>query len=239
MTKPTKSSSGGSKKPAAGKGPTGNAPAKKVQSRKIVNQRQTPWGLIITTVVIVALAVGIIGYAVSRNGGKSSTASGTAAADKIVGIQHFTGLTRNHVNGVISYKQSPPVGGDHSPVWADCSGTIYPAQIANENAVHTLEHGAVWIAYKPGLPAAQIDVLTKLVAGNQFIWMEPYAGLTSNVSLQAWGYQLAVDSASDPRVAQFITDLKLNQSNTPEFGASCDNANFKSKPSTPGHPVDS
>jgi hypothetical protein len=33
--------------------------------------------------------------------------------------------------------------------------------------------------------------------------------------------------------------LKLNQANTPEFGASCDNASFKTKPSTPGHPIDS
>jgi hypothetical protein len=237
MTKPSKSSLGGSKKPPAGKATPDRTQAKKVQSRKIVNKRQTPWGLIITTVVVVALAVGVIGFAVSRNSGKSSNA-GVAAADKISGIQHFTGLSRNHVTGVISYPQSPPVGGNHAPVWADCNGTIYPAQIANENAVHTLEHGAVWIAYKPGLAAAQIDVLTKLVAGNQYIWLEPYAGLKTNVSLQAWGYQLSVDSASDPRVSQFIADLKLNQKNTPELGASCDNASFKSKPSTPGHPID-
>jgi hypothetical protein len=209
-----------------------------VQSRKIVNKRQTPWGLIITTVAVVALAVGVIGVAVSRNSGKSSNA-GLTAANKITGIQHYTGLTAKHVAGVLSYPQSPPVGGNHAPVWADCNGTIYPAQIANENAVHTLEHGAVWIAYKPGLAAAQIDVLTKLVAGNQYVWLEPYAGLKTNVSLQAWGYQLSVDSASDSRVTQFIADLKLNQKNTPEFGASCDNAAFKSKPSTPGHPTDS
>jgi hypothetical protein len=57
--------------------------------------------------------------------------------------------------------------------------------------------------------------------------------------LQAWGYQLFVDSASDPRVKQFISDLRLNQSNTPELGASCDNPSFKSNPSTPGHPTES
>jgi hypothetical protein len=232
MTKPSKST--------AKKAPP--TAAKKVQSRKIVNKRQTPWGLISVTALVVLLAVGIIGYAVSKNSGKkNSVQSGTAAASdiKIDGIQHYTGLTRSHTTSTVTYAQSPPVGGDHSPVWADCTGTVYPEQIANENAVHTLEHGSVWITYKPGLAADQIDVLSKLVAGNQYTLLTPYAGLKSNISLQAWGYQLFVDSASDPRIQTFIKDLKLNQSNTPELGASCDNPTFKSKPSTPGHPTES
>jgi hypothetical protein len=78
-----------------------------------------------------------------------------------------------------------------------------------------------------------------LVASQPYLLLTPYAGLKSNVSLQAWGYQLFVDSASDPRVKQFVTDLKLNQTNTPELGASCTNATFKTTPSTPGHPTDS
>ncbi|MDQ2958126.1 MAG: DUF3105 domain-containing protein [Actinomycetota bacterium] len=258
MTNPTKPASGGPKKsrpgtdpkasvkPGAGKAPAGNAaaskagggkgPAARAQSKKIVNQRQTPWGLIITTVVIVALAVGVIGYALHQ-GKKSSTA--TNSPDKIVGIVHKSFPGGNHVNGVIKYAESPPMGGPHAPVWADCTGTVYPNQIASENVVHDLEHGAVWITYKPGLPNDQLDVLTKLVSGQQYMILTPYAGLKTNVSLQAWGYQLFVDSASDPRVTQFITDLKLSQTNTPELGASCTNAAFKTNPSTPGHPTDS
>lgn len=252
MTKPTKSQKSaagkaapvGTKLPKGGttsrgsaKAPTARSAAdRRQQSRKIVNQRQTPWGLIITTLLVVIVAVGVIGYAVSKNGSKKSAGGNPST---IVGIQHYANLTRNHTTSIVSYPQSPPVGGDHSPVWADCTGTIYPNQIANENAVHTLEHGAVWITYKPGLPAAQLDVLTKLVSGNQYTLLTPYAGLKSNVSLQAWGYQLFVDSASDPRVKQFVDDLKLNQSNTPEFGASCDNPTFKTNPSTPGHPTES
>jgi len=205
----------------------------RAQSKKIVNKRQTPWGLIITTVLIVALAVGVIFYAVN-SGHKKSTANDP---NKISGIVHKTFSSGNHENGVIKYDDSPPFGGPHAPVWADCTGTVYPDQIASENAVHDLEHGAVWITYKPGLPADQLDVLTKLVSGQQYMLMTPYDGLKSNVSLQAWGYQLFVDSATDKRVKQFIKDLRLSQKNTPELGASCSNPTFKTNPSTPGHPT--
>jgi hypothetical protein len=231
MTNPTKPASGG--KASAGK--KGGPGSKQAQSKKIVNQRQTPWGLIIATTVIVLLAIGVIGYAVS-SGKKSSSAN---SPDKIAGIVHKSFPSGNHENGVIKYDESPPMGGPHAPIWADCTGTVYPTQIANENAVHDLEHGAVWITYKPGLASDQLDVLTKLVSGQQYMLLSPYAGLKSNISLQAWGYQLFLDSASDPRVKQFITDLKLNQTNTPELGASCTNAAFKTTPSTLGHPTDS
>jgi hypothetical protein len=244
MSKPTKPNSGNSNprnaKPgtaSAAAAKPGTAQAKRAQSKKIVNKRQTPWALIVTTVVIVALAAGIVGYAVTKVNKKTASAN----PNKIAGIAHYTGLTRKHVDGVVSYPQSPPVGGNHSPIWADCNGVIYPNQIANENAVHPLEHGAVWITYKPGLDAADLDTLTKYVAGQQYIFMTPYAGLKTNISLQAWGYQLFLNSAKDPRIKQFITDLRLNQTNTPELGASCDSADtsFETTPSTPGHPIDS
>ena len=182
-----------------------------------------------------ALAVGVIFYAVNAGKKKSSASN----PNKISGIVHKTFSSGDHKTGVISYAESPPFGGPHAPIWADCTGTVYPKQIANENAVHDLEHGAVWITYKPGLAADQVDTLTKLVSGQQYMLLTPYAGLKSNVSLQAWGYQLFVDSASDPRVKQFISDLKLSQTNTPEPNASCSNPTFKTNPSTPGHPTDS
>jgi hypothetical protein len=100
-----------------------------------------------------------------------------------------------------------------------------------------LEHGAIWITYKPGLPADQLDVLTKLVSGQQYMLMTPYAGLKTNVSLQAWGYQLFVNKASDPRIKQFISLLRYNKKTTPEYGATCSQPTFKQHPSTFGHPL--
>jgi hypothetical protein len=230
---------------ARGSSPAGSSPAARnarpgggatrPQSKKIVNKRQTPWGAIAASVIVVLLAVAVIGYAVAQNK-KKSDASNPA---KIAGIVHKTFAAQDHKNGVITYSEAPPFGGPHAPVWADCTGTVYPNQIASENAVHDLEHGAVWVTYKPGLPADQLDALTKLVAGKPYTLLTPYAGLKTNVSLQAWGYQLFVDSATDKRVKQFIDVLRQNPLSTPEANARCDNPAFKTKPSTPGHPTDS
>jgi hypothetical protein len=100
-----------------------------------------------------------------------------------------------------------------------------------------LEHGAVWITYKPGLPADQVATLAKLVSGVDRMAMSPYPGLKTNISLQSWDYQLFVDSASDPRINQFILALKFNPKTTPEASASCSQPSFIAHPSTFGHPL--
>jgi Protein of unknown function (DUF3105) len=233
----------------------GGRPVKK-PGKSIVNQRQTPWGLIITTVVIVLFAGGIVSYAVLHKSSNSTSASKStadapgvvnssdpysqpelAAAAAISGVTYTVEPNHTHVEGTLTYDHSPPIGGNHSQYWADCTGTVYPNAIANENAVHMLEHGAVWITYKPGLAADQVATLTKLVSGVDRMAMSPYPNLKTNISLQAWGYQLFVDNASDPRIQQFITALKYNPKTTPEPSASCSQPTFKAHPSTFGHPL--
>jgi hypothetical protein len=201
----------------------------------ITTGRSKPWGLIALTLVVVVFAGLVIGYAVLRiNKSNQNTPEAKAAdAKAIPGIVVKDFPSRNHVQGVVNYTDSPPFGGDHDPTWADCNGTVYPSALRKENAVHMLEHGAVWITYKPGLASDQVDALQKKVSGVGYMALSPYPGLKSNVSLQSWGHQLFVDSASDQRVDRFINDLRLNSAVTPEFGASCTNPDFKANPSPP------
>jgi hypothetical protein len=220
---------------------SGRPPSNK--NRSIVNQRQTPWGLIITTVVIVVFAVGVIGFALLHHKSSSSksdnpyTQPEIAAAKAISGVIYKAEPDHTHVDGLVNYNSSPPVGGNHSPYWADCSGTVYSAPIANENAVHMLEHGAVWITYRPGLAAAQLSVLEQLVSGVDRMALSPYPNLKTPISLQSWDYQLFVNDANDPRVQQFIAALKFNPATTPEQNATCSQPSFKQHPSTFGHPL--
>jgi hypothetical protein len=118
------------------------------------------------------------------------------------------------------------MGGRHNPVWADCTGTVYTRPLANENAVHSLEHGAVWVTYRPGLAASGVAALAALVRGHDYTLMSPYPGLDTAVSVQSWGYQLRTEDPADPRITRFISTYRQNPSTTPEPGASCINPNF-------------
>lgn len=140
------------------------------------------------------------------------------ATPTIAGVEHFSGLDRTHTSSPVAYPQNPPVGGPHNPVWQNCG--YYGAPIANENGVHSLEHGAVWITYRPDLPADQIATLRKLTAGQTYVLVSPYPGLSSPVVASAWGLQMKLDTPDDPRLSQFIKAYRQGPQ-TPEQGAPC------------------
>ncbi|MEU8325179.1 DUF3105 domain-containing protein [Nonomuraea sp. NPDC048881] len=133
-------------------------------------------------------------------------------------VQTTNVSSRNHTDKVVSYPQAPPVGGDHAPEWQNCG--IYSKPLRNENVVHSQEHGAVWIAFQPGLPKDQLDILYQQAQGRDFVVLSPYTGLSAPVVLSAWGKQLKLDSADDPRLTAFLR-ANINGPGTPEPGASC------------------
>ena len=123
-----------------------------------------------------------------------------------------------HAAGRIDYKENPPIGGAHNVVWQNCG--IYDTPIHNEHAVHSMEHGAVWITYRADLPADQVQAL-KSVAADDFVLLSPYPGLPAPVVVSAWNRQLMLDGAADPALEAFIARYKNNPETTPEFGAPC------------------
>ena len=218
---------------AGGKGPAGRGPAgkgggkgrKPITPVKVAGSRN--WGPIALAAAVVLIAAGIIGYGVwaaARSSNEASTpwAERAAAISGIVNYRENSDksiASRNHKTGALTYTTNPPVGGDHSPRWENCTGDVYTEPSPKENAVHSLEHGAVWVTYKQGLPADQVEKLADKVQGQDYMLMSPVAGLDKNVSLQAWGYQLKVDSVNDSRIDAFIKALRLNAS--VETGAAC------------------
>ena len=142
----------------------------------------------------------------------------TATSNRIDGVQGFDGLSRNHASSQVAYPQSPPAGGDHAPQFINCG--IYTHPVNSWEAVHSLEHGAVWVTYRPGLPQRQIDALARQAVSHRYELLSPYPGLPSPVVASAWGKQLRMDSADDPRLAVFL-QAYLQGPQTPEPGASC------------------
>jgi hypothetical protein len=193
---------------------------------------QRPWGLIAAAIAVVVFAAAVITYAVVAV--NRSNEGRIENIDEIAGIETYDyPAGQEHVDGAVTYNESPPVGGPHAPPpdWADCTGTVYDVDIRHENAVHSLEHGAVWVTYNPDeISGDDVETLAELVENESGRMMSPYAGLDSPVSIQAWGHQLKVASADDPRIEQFADFLTLNSEFTPEPGASCENPTFAADP---------
>jgi hypothetical protein len=142
------------------------------------------------------------------------------------GVKVFTYVNNQHVDGDIDYSaqadyqgEVPPAGGAHNPTPQQCG--VYTAEIRTENAVHSLEHGAVWITYQPTLAADQIQALTDMADGDDYILMSPYEGLPSPIVLTAWNHQLQMDSFDKETVEKFLRSYKNKSGITPELGASC------------------
>jgi hypothetical protein len=141
------------------------------------------------------------------------------AVPPVVGdIATYSDLSRQHTTDPVTYAQQPPVGGAHDPTWQNCG--YYATPVRNENAVHALEHGAIWITYRPDLPPAQIDALRTLAESQTYILVSPMSDLPAPIVASAWGKQLLLDAPDDERLTDFIRRYRLDPTG-PEPGAPC------------------
>lgn len=145
----------------------------------------------------------------------------------IEGSLVYTDLSRNHRPDRITYPMNPPVGGDHNPAWLNCG--VYTVTLPAELAVHSMEHGAVWITYLPDLPADQVATLKTLTKAGAFRLLNPNPGQDSPIIMTAWGVQLKLQSADDPRLQEFISRYE-NRPDGPEYGAPCSGAYGEPEP---------
>ncbi|MDP9027438.1 MAG: DUF3105 domain-containing protein [Actinomycetota bacterium] len=155
------------------------------------------------------------------------------------GAEHAGALQHDHVTGPVEYSVVPPVGGPHNPVWMNAG--VYTKPIPAERAVHNLEHGAVWITYRPTLSADSVAQLVafvdkqKLIAepasdigisndANRYVDLSPWEtdALPSPVVISAWGHQLRVSSPSDPRLQLFVDTFRNSPRFSPEYGGGVD-----------------
>ncbi len=194
---------------------TSRGSARRVPSAPV--KKPFPWGFAAGIAVLALALAGILFYAVSNTGSGFRTAA-DRLDDSISGIEKAEGASANHVTGRVAYQVNPPNSGDHSPYPQTCQ--VYDQPIVPEHAVHSMEHGAAWVTYRPDLPADQVAVLRRLVEGDPYRMLSPYPGLSSAVSLQAWGRTLRVDTATDPRVEEFLEGY-TNGPQTREKGAAC------------------
>lgn len=193
-------------------GKTGGLRARRAATQRAVAQRRRRRKLIIgsvTLVIVTAIAVALLTAARRAPAGSGQAIAGLVSVDV---------TQRSHVQGPVDYPQTPPFGGNHAPVWQNCG--YYDAPIVKENGIHSLEHGAVWITYQPDLPAPDVDRLRQLTRGQSFVLVSPYPALPTPIVASAWGRQVRLERADDPRLEAFIRAFRVGPQ-TPEPGAPC------------------
>ena len=181
--------------------------------KRAVEQRRRFLPIVIAAVAVLAVAAVIAAVLIA-----GATKAPTAAAPPGIGVQTWSGLKTTHVDGDVAYAMDPPVGGPHSAVWLNCG--VYTQPQHNENVVHSLEHGAIWVAYNPDtVTTAQLAAITKSLPAS-YVILSPYQGLSTPFAISAWGAQLRFADPADPRVASFVTTYWRSASG-PEPTAPC------------------
>ncbi|MFF1419680.1 DUF3105 domain-containing protein [Streptomyces sp. NPDC058280] len=193
------------------------------QMRRAEQARERRNRLITITVsaVVVAALVGFGAFILNKESDKKEEQQAAAKAP-VKGEKSWDAkkLGRNHVTEAVKYPMKPPVGGDHSQVWMNCDGDVYKDAIPDVSAVHSLEHGAVWVTYSDKAADADVKTLSEKVEKTPYTLMSPVKDQSGAIMLSAWGKQVSVDTAADPRVEQFLTKY-VQGSQTPEPGAAC------------------
>ncbi|MDX2548312.1 DUF3105 domain-containing protein [Streptomyces sp. WI04-05B] len=181
----------------------------------------------VSVVIVAGLVVGATVLVRSQSDDSDTTASDSKGTGKFVtgadGVKTWDKkLTQNHVTKTVNYPMEPPVGGDHNQVWMNCNGDVYAKALNNMNAVHSLEHGAVWVTYNSKAAKADIDALAAKVKKTPYTLMSPDDKQADPIMLSAWGKQRTVTSAKDPNVDKFFEEF-VQGKQTPEPGAACTN----------------
>ena len=149
-------------------------------------------------------------------GGPDASSTSTVDTSNLDLVEEYD-VQPFHVREDVDYPQTPPVGGDHWDAWLDCG--VYDVPVADENAVHDLEHGSVWITYRADLvDPAGLAVLADQLPDNGI--MSPHPDQEAPVVITAWGRQLYLVGPDDPRVALFLDAYGAGET-APEPLGSC------------------
>ncbi len=212
------------------------AQLKKQQAKERRNRVIAIVTSVVAGVAVVAVVIGIVVSNATRVQYDAALSVDERAAIEIAGVETYANLTNNHIDsgsgleeypdGTVDYAEKwgmeVPAGGDHLSAWLNCG--VYDQEQVKENAVHSLEHGAVWITYNPDeVDASTMEALYGRQVPSSKILISPVEGLQAPVAAAAWGADVLLEGPEDPRLEEFVK--KYWQSTlVPEAPASCSGA---------------
>src|SRR3989304_4285331 len=159
--------------------------------------------IIIGVVGGVSLLAGIIYWTISASG---TTEIGQFIADQ--GREHIEKGAKHP-----AYNSNPPTSGWHYTNPADWG--VNQKELADEQLIHNLEHGGIWISYSEKLDGKSVDLLEKFVDGySTKVILTPRVKNDSPIVVAAWNRLLKLDSFDEQKITEFI---KAYKDKGPEF----------------------
>lgn len=126
-------------------------------------------------------------------------------------VEEFAIEGRSHVSASaqVEYKTNPPTSGSH--LAQAINWGIYNQEIDDKAALHSLEHGGIWISYKD-LTDGEIQQLQKIAQRNsQSVVLNPRAANDNRIVVASWGRMMKLENVDEALIQKYIDTFK-NQS---------------------------
>lgn len=167
-------------------------------------------------IIIGAIAIAVIGIGIllSFQDQKMNNlkTNGDSSAEQLG--QSFENQGRDHIPAGQPhnlYNSNPPTSGPHLAQPADWG--VYQTELPDEQLVHNLEHGGIWISYKDVDPdtKTKLEAIGKANPGSVIV--TPRAANDSPIAIAAWTRLEKLTSYDEARILEFI---KANKNKSPE-----------------------
>ncbi len=141
---------------------------------------------------VVAGSYGVIGYSKKSESRKP----GEAVADQ--GALHI-GIGQEHP----PYNSNPPTSGPHYAEPANWG--LYDTPLPDEQLIHNLEHGGIWISYRDVANQELVNQLRDIVGNYSVkVIVTPRPQNDSEIAVAAWGRLLKLEEFDGSQIKDFI-----------------------------------
>lgn len=125
-----------------------------------------------------------------------------------------------HSSEPVSSEMTPPVQGTHSSTPAPCG--VYGSLVADEELVHSLEHGAVGLLFDPTRATPEDIKELEAIASDadENVLSAPYEGMEPVFAIASWGERMDLDELDIAAVNEYIDTFA---GKGPEPGQTCPN----------------
>lgn len=123
----------------------------------------------------------------------------------------YTEVSRDHIplndQNPRGYNSNPPTSGPHFASPANWG--VYDYEVRDEIFLHNLEHGGIWISYKPSVSQGVVDDLKKIAGDmNTKIVVGPRSQNDTDIAVAAWTRLLKFNVSGQPLTESQKNDIK-------------------------------